>query len=144
MRIIDSDGLVFLEPCHFDKHWWLPIDATASTNAADDQAPVNSTGQDGATPQTSTRLLAPLTLSRGNGKRRKSSHPRLHQSGHGINSTRRDPSAFEVVNQHASTEEPPRSQSFQELLNSDISPSYEDFLSPRFWGYAGQQPFDSD
>ncbi|KAG2998814.1 hypothetical protein PC121_g20398 [Phytophthora cactorum] len=124
MSLIDSDGQLKLEARHFDKHWWLPPPPSGETS--------------GLLPTTlPTRLLEQQTLRRGQCRRRPSSQSLSHQAGSGINSSRRELSGFELVEQKAaaSTMANHQVQSFQDLLNDDMPVTLEEaFLPPRSWG----------
>ncbi|KAG3112471.1 hypothetical protein PI124_g21670 [Phytophthora idaei] len=113
IAIIESNGLKILEPTHFEKHWWLPVQPSV----------------------VSVRVLGPAPLQK---RRRLPEQPRPHSTGYGINSTRREPSGFELAGQDELTSAPTtRTLSFQELLEQNEEDFEHAFLPPRSWGYAG-------
>ncbi|EGZ12727.1 hypothetical protein PHYSODRAFT_404335, partial [Phytophthora sojae] len=114
IAIIESAGALKLMPEHFDKHWWLP--GTASARAS--------------------RVVGPAPREK---RQRVEEHPRPHQAGHGIDSTR-EPSRFELVEKSLDTSRvgmAPLTMSYQELLHQDDEEFQQEFLRPRSWGHAG-------
>ncbi|OWY94005.1 hypothetical protein PHMEG_00036394, partial [Phytophthora megakarya] len=75
MAIIDSEGSQKLEPSHFDLHWWPPS--------------AKHTAQ--------ARILEPVPRRR---RQKSLTNSVPHRAGYGVSSTRRDPSGFEIIEDH--------------------------------------------